>query len=61
MAESDVIRSFTMPDGHKIVSIRPDVMRRAIQAAAAVGRDTPKLGSEKSAPQASGTTRDGER
>jgi hypothetical protein len=60
MAEFDVIRSFTMPDGRKIVSIRPDVMRRAIEAAAAVGRDTAKIGSQTIAPKASGPARDKE-
>jgi hypothetical protein len=60
MAEFDVIRTFTMPDGHKIVSIRPDVMRKAIEAAAAVGRDPAKIGSQTIAPKASGPARDRE-
>jgi hypothetical protein len=62
MAEFGVIRSFTLPDGRKIVSVRPDVMRKAIEAAAAVGRDTAKTYLQTSAPKATvGATRDGER
>jgi hypothetical protein len=60
MAEFDVIRSFTMPDGHKIVSIRPDVMRRAIEAAATVGRETAKIGFQTIVPEVSGPSRDRE-